>query len=46
MEQTKSEYGSLVRITQGVLLYRIEVFVFDKGEVINYIEGSRIAGGI
>jgi len=46
MEQTKSEYGSLVRITQGVLLYRIEVFVLDEGEVINYIEGSRIAGGI
>ncbi|HBV68391.1 MAG TPA: hypothetical protein DEF04_09540 [Clostridiales bacterium] len=46
MEQTESEYGSLVRITQGVILYRIEVFVLDKGEIINYIEGSRIAGGI
>ncbi len=45
-EQTGSEFGSMVRITQGVLLYRIEVFVFDEGEVINYIEGSRIAGDI
>lgn len=46
VEQTKGEYGSLVRITRDVLLYRIEVFVLDEGEVINYIEGSRIAGGI
>ncbi len=45
-EQTGSEFGSMVRITQSVLLYRIEVFVFDEGEVINYIEGSRIVGGI
>ncbi len=45
VEQTESEFGSVVRITQGALLYRIEAFVLDEGEIINYIEGSRIAGG-
>lgn len=45
VEQTEGEFGSAVRITKDVLIYRIEVFVLDEGEVINCIEGSRIAGG-
>ncbi|GEM_PF-1066635 len=44
INQTESEYGAMVRIIPDILLYRIEVFVLDGDEVINYIEGSRIVG--
>lgn len=43
VEQTKDEYGAVIRITQeNLFLYNIEVFIIDEEEIINSIKGSKI----